>query len=117
MALLFHTMIGFLEQNSGLVLIVIAALIALYGAVLFLKLSITKPIIMQSLIMGGVVWILFMLTLPAMTHSSLSLVAYSTDYLLLFIMSLGYASVVTLLIPPVLSLRKHLNNKGSTSKA
>lgn len=110
MNLAIQILIGFLEQNSTIVLAVIAAFIVLYGAMLFYKPSMNAKTVKQTILGGIIAWIFFMLSIPSMTMSSLSQLTYMTDWIMLTVMSTGYAGLVAVLLYPVLSLKQHFNS-------
>lgn len=108
MNLIFQTMIGFLQLHASAVMAVIVALVALYGAVYLMKLSINKHDIKLTSYAGIGFWIILMLTLPAATKSSLAQVETIPDYLLLISMSLGFAVLLAIMVLPLLKIVQHL---------
>lgn len=107
MNLAIQIMIGFLEQNSGIVMAVIAAFIVLYGAMMVMKPERYSKAIKLTLLGTAAAWVFFMLMIPSMTMSSLSQLTYITDWVMLTVMSTGYAGIVAVLLYPVVRLGKH----------
>ncbi|MBN2647549.1 MAG: hypothetical protein JXR44_07170 [Thiotrichales bacterium] len=99
-------MIGFLQQNLMLVSAIAVALVVLYGLLLVKKLGFTKGAIKNTVLAGIAAWVLFIFTLPSMTMSSLAQVEYITDWVMLSVMSLGYAGVVAVLLYPLFRMKQ-----------
>ena len=105
--LTFQIAYGYLLQNSGVVLTVLIAAIALYGTLIVKKMPlINAKCIKTSAMFGMALWLFFIFTLPAMTMSSLAQVTYSTDWFMLLFMSFGYAAIGTALVYPALRILK-----------
>lgn len=111
MELLFYTLLGFLELYTGLVMLFIMTASALYGAVFLMKLGLHKQNFAHSLLAGLVIWLGMMVLLPTLTNSSISQVVYTTDYLVLFMMSLGYSALIVSLLPAVFRLTQHFRTE------
>lgn len=105
--LTFQIAYGYLLQNSGVVITIVIAAIALYGTLIVKKMPLINGKCIKTAVMFGVaLWLFFIFTLPAMTMSSLAQVTYSTDWFMLLFMSFGYAAIGTALIYPALRLMK-----------
>jgi len=105
--LTFQIAYGYLLQNSGVVLTILIAAVVLYGALVGKKYPlINGQCVKTSALLGVILWLFFIFTLPAMTMSSMAQVTYSTDWFMLLFMSFGYAAIGTALIYPALRLIK-----------
>lgn len=98
---------GYLLQNATVVISILLAFIVLYGVMIVKKLALLDgQCIKTALLAGGFFWVIFIVTLPTMTQSSLAQVTYSTDWFMLLFMSFGYAAIGATLMYPALRLFK-----------
>lgn len=105
--LTFQIALGYLMQNSGVVISVMIAAVVLYGLMFSKKMGLINAKCLKTAIFGGIgLWVFFILTLPSMTMSSLAQVTYSTDWFMLLFMSAGYAAIGAALLYPALRLMK-----------
>lgn len=105
--LAFYIGIGFLQQNGLVVAAIILSLVVLYAIIAVLKLTkIDQQTLGLTAIGGLVLWVFFILSLPALTNSSLAQVEYITDWVMLFFISFSYAFIGLLLLYPILRLVK-----------
>ena len=101
------TLLGFLELHLTTVMVVVAALAALYGLLLAKgKGLVHGKAFINSLVIGIAAWVLFLLVLPSATMSSLAQVTYWVDWLFLTMIAAGFAFVFTLLVYPVLAIQQ-----------
>jgi len=110
MNLAIQIFIGFLEQNSVIVMAVIVAFIVLYGLLMVIRPKTDTRAIKQTLLGAAAAWGFFMLMIPSLTMSSLSQLTYLTDWLMLTVMSSGYAALVALLLYPMVRMVNHIKN-------
>lgn len=108
MNLAIQILIGFLEQNSTLVLSILVALFVLYSLLLILRPKGGSNAVKLSILGASAAWIFFMLMIPSMTMSSLSQLTYFTDWMMLTIMSTGYATLVAILLYPTVRILTHM---------
>jgi len=98
-------MIGWMQQNMTLV-IVIAALIVLAYAALW----VSKRNWLSAKAFGGGIVAAILVTaimtasLPAMTDSSMAQVTYITDWVILVLMAAGFGAVAFLIVYPLLAM-------------
>ena len=103
--LMFWMMIGWMQQNMMLI-IVVAGLAALaYGALWLSKRNWWS----LSAFVGGfvaavLVTAVMALSLPSMTDSSMGQLTYITDWVMLVLMSAGFGSVAFIIVYPLLVL-------------
>ncbi|TQV62157.1 MAG: hypothetical protein FNT29_09865 [Halothiobacillaceae bacterium] len=99
----FWMMIGWLQANMTAVVIVLVLLVALYGALIASRRGLFNgKAFVCGIGVAAVAWPVFAAILPSLTGSSLAEVSYSTDYVMLGLMSAGFAGVVFLLVYPLL---------------
>ena len=103
--LAFFMMIGWLQMHAAVVIAILIALVVLYGALLGTghRLFNGKAFV-QGLGVFAILWALFAALLPGLTGSAWQFVSYSTDYVMLALMSAGLAGVGFLLVYPILGL-------------
>ncbi|MEW6446198.1 MAG: hypothetical protein ACOZAQ_07990 [Pseudomonadota bacterium] len=103
--LAFFMMVGWLQMNLAVVLTIVVLLAALYGALLVSGRSLFNGRAFgRGLIVAVIAWVVLAAMLPAMTGSSWQFVSYSTDYVMLALMSAGLAGIVFLAVYPLLAM-------------
>ncbi|HES76641.1 MAG TPA: hypothetical protein ENO09_06500 [bacterium] len=103
--LAFWMMIGWLQQNIMLVIVLAGLAVLAYGALLISR----RKRWSLSAFVGGIlaavlVTAVMALSLPALTGSSLAQLTYITDWVMLVLMAAGFGAVAFVIVYPLLVL-------------
>jgi len=103
--LMFWMMIGWMQQNIMLV-IVVAGLAALaYGALLISRRNWwSLGAFVGGIVAAVLVTAIMALSLPALTGSSMGQLSYITDWVMLVLMAAGFGGVAFVIVYPLLVL-------------
>ncbi|HET18986.1 MAG TPA: hypothetical protein ENO16_00050 [Chromatiales bacterium] len=103
--LAFYMMVGWLELHWVPAVIVLGLVVALFAMLMLSgKRLWCGKAFRAGLGIAVAAWAAFILILPSMTRSSLGQVTYSTDWIMLALMSAGFAAVAFVLAYPTLAL-------------
>lgn len=106
--LAFYMMIGWLQMHMAAVVVVLVLLVALYGVLLASGRGLFHGAAFgRGIVVALVAWGIAAALLPGLTGSAWSHVAYSTDYIMLALMSAGFAGVAFLLAYPAFALMRN----------
>jgi len=103
--LMFWMMIGWMQQNIVLVVVIAALVVLAYGVLWVSKRNWWS----LSAWLGGfvaavIVTAVMAVSLPYMTDSSMAQVTYITDWVMLVLMSAGFGAVAFVIVYPLLVL-------------
>ncbi|MEW5838398.1 MAG: hypothetical protein AB1717_06165 [Pseudomonadota bacterium] len=103
--LMFWMMIGWLQQNIMLVVVVAGLLVLAYGALWVSKRNWwSMGAFFGGIVAAVLVTAVMALSLPALTGSSLAQVTYITDWVMLALMAAGFGGVAFIIVYPLLVL-------------
>lgn len=111
-ALMFYIILGWFQINWLPSMVVVVMGLVLYATVIFTNRGlISSQAFVKGLLVAVIATFVIALMLPTLTDSSLTRVNGFTDWMLLFLMSAGFGSVVFVLAYPVLVI---IQNKGTS---
>jgi len=103
--LMFWMMIGWMQQNIMLIIVLAGLVVLAYGALWVSKRNWWS----LSALLGGflaavIVTAVMAISMPAMTDSSMGQVTYITDWVMLVLMAAGFGAVAFVIVYPLLVL-------------
>ena len=103
--LMFWMMIGWMQQNIMLVIVVAGLAVLAYGALLISRRNWwSLGAFAGGIVAAVLVTAIMALSLPALTGSSMAQVTYITDWVVLVLMSAGFGGVAFVIVYPMLVL-------------
>jgi hypothetical protein len=103
--LMFWMMIGWMQQNIVLIVVIAALVVLAYGALWVSKRNWwSVKALLGGVVAAVIVTAVMALSLPAMTDSSMGQVTYITDWVMLVLMSAGFGAVAFVIVYPLLVL-------------
>jgi len=103
--LMFWMMIGWMQQNIMLVMVIAALMVLVYGALWLSKRNwLSAKAFGGGIVAAILVTAVMAVSLPAMTDSSMAQVTYITDWVMLVLMSAGFGAVAFVIVYPLLVL-------------
>lgn len=107
--LTFFMLLGYAQAHWFIVLLFVVGAAGLnYTAWVQKGAFFNRDLLKQTAIGFGGLFVFLCLTLPAMTGSSLTMLGYWVDWILLIVMAAGYAFAISLWVYPILRLREAL---------
>jgi len=103
--LMFWMMIGWMQQNIMLVIVLAALVVLAYGALWMSKRNwLSAKAFGGGIVAAILVTAVMAVSLPAMTDSSMAQVTYMTDWVILVLMAAGFGAVAFLIAYPLLAM-------------